>query len=177
MTKEELRQEFNRPNFKQALKEYHGTRCVNCGSDEGVQFHHIVPLATGGTNCITNIVPLCYRCHQLAHGAVNIRETYRAVKTGRKRKKLNNLEEAVRQFRECEIGTVGFKAITGMAEGTHLTDCRALTEYLESIGIKSIKNNVDLLNRPKHKGSEKNYFATVTYLDGRIEYIPRKGEA
>lgn len=177
MTKEELRQEFNRPNFKQALKEYHGTRCVNCGSDEGVQFHHIIPLALGGTNCITNIVPLCHVCHKLVHGADKLAITFKPENTGRKRKQLRNLEEAVRRFRECEVGTAGFKSITGIAKGTHLSDCSTLSEYLESIGIKNIKNNVDLLNSPKHKNSEKNYFATVTYLDGRVEYIPRKGQA
>ena len=46
-----------------------GTICCNCCSYEGnnIIFHHIVPLSLGGTNNITNIVPICEKCHNLIH--------------------------------------------------------------------------------------------------------------
>lgn len=166
MTKEELRTEFNRPSFKQALEAYHGKRCVNCGSDEQIVFHHIVPLADGGTNCITNIVPLCWLCHQKAHGSVNIRERYKAEKSGRKPKQLNNIEENVQRYINCEIGSNELKELLGMPKGSHLADSKAFTYYLNSIGIKSLTNNVDILNSPKMKGKnrKKDYKAKIVYL-------------
>ena len=161
MTKEELRIEFNRPSFKQALREYHGTRCVNCGSDENVEFHHIVPLVHGGTNCITNIVPLCAGCHVASHGGVY---GGNKKKGGRPRTKLNNPEENVQRYINCEIGTKELKELLGIKRS--LTDSAPLKEYLHSIGIKSVTNNVDILNSPKMKKQKrkKDYKAKIVYL-------------
>ena len=55
--------QFNRPSFKDELKDKLGTVCCNCGSNLDVEYHHVVPLALGGTNNIGNIVPLCHVCH------------------------------------------------------------------------------------------------------------------
>lgn len=46
-----------------------GAVCCNCYSYEGnnIIFHHIVPVSLGGTNNLTNIVPICERCHNLIH--------------------------------------------------------------------------------------------------------------
>jgi hypothetical protein len=43
--------------------------CGNCLSDEGdkIIFHHIVPVILGGTDNLSNIVPLCDKCHKLIH--------------------------------------------------------------------------------------------------------------
>ena len=166
MTKEELRTEFNRVSFRQALVSYHGNRCVNCGSDDRVQFHHIVPLADGGTNCITNIVPLCWYCHQKAHGSVNIRKRYQAEKGGRKPKKLENVEINVQRYIDCEIGSNELKKLLGLGKASHLADSVAFKNYLHSIGIKSVTNNVDILNSPKMKNQtqRKPYKAKIEYL-------------
>jgi len=45
----------------EVLKELKGTICCNCGIDYNneIMFHHIVPLSFGGTDKITNIVPIC----------------------------------------------------------------------------------------------------------------------
>lgn len=136
MTKAELRTEFNRPLFKQKLREYHGCRCVNCNSDDRVEYHHIVALADGGTNNITNIVPLCWECHQKAHGSKNVRERHRAVHTGRPSKKLNEIERNVQLFIDCRIGAKEFKEEVGLGKATHINDNKAVKEYLHSIGIK-----------------------------------------
>lgn len=39
-----------------------GMKCFECGED-AEQTHHVVPLSQGGTKT----VPLCKRCHTLAH--------------------------------------------------------------------------------------------------------------
>ncbi len=41
--------------------------CVNCGSTEGIQWHHIVPYQYGGKDVESNIVPLCHSCHVAVH--------------------------------------------------------------------------------------------------------------
>lgn len=174
MTKEELREEFNRPSFKQALKKYHGERCVNCGSDELVEFHHIVPLKLGGTNCITNIVPLCWECHQKAHGATKIKGW--SKKGGRPRKELQDFDNCFLAYRECMIGTNELKRRLGIKESIHLTGNRTVKAYLESLGIASITNNVDLLNCNKMKNSKKKKLleTRIRYLDGTEERINPK---
>lgn len=43
-------------------------KCVNCGKSNDLHLHHIVPLAIGGTNNISNIVILCSECHGKIHG-------------------------------------------------------------------------------------------------------------
>lgn len=38
-------------------------RCLACGSTSQLTVDHIVPLSRGGSNEITNIQPLCFRCN------------------------------------------------------------------------------------------------------------------
>ena len=42
-------------------------KCCNCGITTDIQWHHIVPLALGGNDIETNIVPICIKCHALIH--------------------------------------------------------------------------------------------------------------
>ncbi len=39
-------------------------RCVNCGSNEKLEYDHIIPLAKGGSNTDRNIQLLCERCNR-----------------------------------------------------------------------------------------------------------------
>ena len=63
-------------------------KCMNCGSESQLQYHHIVPIAYGGNDVITNVVVLCSRCHSLTHygngGIINHND---AVKLGIQRAK------------------------------------------------------------------------------------------
>lgn len=54
-------------SFEKLHKEL-GKRCGNCGSENNIQYHHIVPLAKGGNDILSNIAPLCEDCHRLVHG-------------------------------------------------------------------------------------------------------------
>ena len=40
---------------------------MNCKKEKNIQYHHIVPLALGGQDILSNIVPLCSECHSLIH--------------------------------------------------------------------------------------------------------------
>lgn len=163
MTKEELRAEFNKASFKQKLREYHGCRCVNCNSDDRVEYHHIVALADGGTNRITNIVPLCWECHQKAHSSKTVAERHKPERTGRPMKELKNLEENVQLYIDCKIGTRELKERIGLRG--NLTDSVPFRRYINSIGIKSVSNNVDLINsKSKYEWEVKEYRAKIDYL-------------
>lgn len=42
-------------------------RCAECGCQYGLDLHHIVPLALGGTNDADNLEWLCGDCHRKKH--------------------------------------------------------------------------------------------------------------
>jgi 5-methylcytosine-specific restriction endonuclease McrA len=44
--------------------------CVLCAADEHLTVHHIVSVADGGTNDLSNLVVLCERHHDLVHRGV-----------------------------------------------------------------------------------------------------------
>jgi len=39
-------------------------KCFECGSEEDIHHHHVVPKSLGGTK----MLPLCSKCHSLVHG-------------------------------------------------------------------------------------------------------------
>ena len=41
-----------------------GGRCIKCGSQENLEFDHIIPLAKGGSNTSRNIQLLCEKCNR-----------------------------------------------------------------------------------------------------------------
>lgn len=41
-------------------------KCANCGSKYEV-VHHIIPIASGGKDNVENLIPLCRKCHLIAH--------------------------------------------------------------------------------------------------------------
>ncbi|MCA1670458.1 MAG: HNH endonuclease, partial [Thermomicrobia bacterium] len=53
-------------NRQIALRQY-GHRCAQCGIGGVLHVHHIIPRARGGSNDLSNLVPLCPTCHALAH--------------------------------------------------------------------------------------------------------------
>jgi 5-methylcytosine-specific restriction endonuclease McrA len=53
------------------VKERDGDKCTQCGYPDGfrrrsreLHVHHVIPLAKGGTNEITNLITLCHVCHR-----------------------------------------------------------------------------------------------------------------
>jgi predicted transcriptional regulator len=64
-----------------------GSVCSNCGSNEELQYHHIIPLNAGGKNIRSNIVCLCGSCHDLVHGITRKGYHNESVKKGIKEAK------------------------------------------------------------------------------------------
>lgn len=150
MSYEQLRLEFNRQRFKTELQKKLGSKCINCESEVDVEYHHVVPLALGGTNKITNIVPLCHVCHQIAHGSKNIRVLRRSEHTGRKRlPPPNDYEKILNDYLHGFFGRRECEEKLGLSTGDKLTDKWYFKEYLEKYGIKKFKNKIDILSQKK----------------------------
>lgn len=170
-TYKDLRTEYNTPSFKQELFNIHGTRCINCGSDLDVELHHIVPLGLGGTNRITNIVPLCHLCHQKAHGSVNIRKICRAENTGRPKKKpVNGYKDILYDYLHGEFGRKECEQKLQLGRATKLTDRWFFREYLAENNIVKYKNKIDLFNCSNRSKADRTnqVIAVIEYGNGNV---------
>ena len=161
------------PTLREELAQRLGCACANCGSTDGVEFHHIVPVRMGGTNNITNFTVLCFKCHLAVHG-LNA-ATWRR---GGGRKRIEIDENVLDDYFKCRIGTAECKELLGFAQNTHLTDRANIREYMRKCGIKAYRNNVDLLRvqdrRIGHKvTSSKDIVGWIEYTDGRREEFDR----
>lgn len=67
MTPEKIRQEFNNKVRLYFLEKH--PFCQYCGN-KTTQIHHLIPVADGGDNRESNLIPLCDKCHSLAHGRI-----------------------------------------------------------------------------------------------------------
>lgn len=185
---EKLKQETRRATFRERLKRELGNVCINCGSTEDIEYHHVVPLKLNGTNNLTNIVPLCYACHKAVHNGRHISEYNVGKKGGRKTK--TNDETAYMAFEKYisgEIGNRKCKEMLGYKFNGTINSTRQYHDFLNSKGIKKVKNNIDILgtNSPGKlvhgavvgkiiylDGSERPMFFNDTWLND-VEYIPR----
>ena len=120
-------------------------KCANCGSTDNLYLHHIVPLTLGGTNNLSNIVPLCGNCHSKVHGtkATNIRELVRigkekakekakeeggVFKEGRPRVDPARIEEALKML-TVNGGDKSYKQVAHLTGISVKTLCRRQQEY------------------------------------------------
>lgn len=107
-----------------------GNICCNCGDNRNIEFHHIVPLSLGGKDILTNIVPLCNRCHNLIHN-VNMgagilgpqsEKFQKALKEGRvgrpKIKITDNYLEAYADWKEKKITATEAMKRAGVSRAT-----------------------------------------------------------
>jgi len=62
-------------SIKHSVREQDGYKCVCCGkkmAQAELHVHHIIPLYKFGTNCTTNLVTLCYSCHNKQHPGITV---------------------------------------------------------------------------------------------------------
>ena len=169
--KSKERQETVNSSFRKQLIEECGKICVNCGSSEYIEYHHIVPLFLGGSNNFSNIVPLCNRCHKAAHKGRHMSLYVNKKNSGRSA--LNTDEYAYSVFDKyimCEIGTRECKELLGYANKTPLRERTQFVKYRKEKGIKDYRNNVDII-RAKRGSSLNCISGYVLYEDGTRKYF------
>ena len=145
-----MRQEFAKDSFRKMLKDELGDKCANCGKDEGIEYHHVVPLAHGGTNNLGNIVPLCVECHKKAHnGHIHGEAFLKAREDGRVGRKHKMSYEECLPYLEAyfsnKIGASEFKGKCKFKPGTKMCNIGYVKRYKKEHGIGYFYNNVDLL--------------------------------
>ena len=139
---------------REAIEEC-GAFCANCGSRENIQYHHIVPLAFGGNNVLTNIVPLCEDCHYKAH----MKYKHKGVQgaTGRPRKDAPvGYKDILTRYVTGALSGKNAKQMLGLGETSKLAEQWYYKEFLSDMGIKRIE-----------KKTIKD--VTIHYKDGRKE--------
>ena len=141
MIYEQLRTEFTKQSFRNELKNKLGSICVNCESTDNIEYHHIVPLANGGTNRITNIVPLCGECHSKVHN-----KPYRDHTKGGRPKAIEfkDAEPILHRYFRNEIGKLETCELLGIKGNS--TWERLTKEYKQKHNITKFYNNIDLKN-------------------------------
>lgn len=48
-----------------------GHTCQDCGSNENLEIHHILPVSQGGKNVLNNLKTVCEKCHVLNYKDVH----------------------------------------------------------------------------------------------------------
>ena len=143
------RNEFSKESFRNVLKEELGEYCYNCGSKEYIEYHHIVPVIYGGTNRLTNIVPLCVSCHYKAHNKTNAEGIENAKKNKTVGRKHSIPYEVcypyIADYIHGRIGKKEFKARCGYSEKYKLDKCSYIEKYKKENGISTFKNIIDVI--------------------------------
>ena len=141
---EELKQEFSNLGFREHMKSILGNKCVNCGSTDNIEYHHIVPLINGGTNKLSNIVPLCDSCHYKAHD----KNKFKTRKAGRNRLvNYKDAESILHKYYKEEIGTKECKQLLGISINNKSTWYTLRKEYEMHHQVdENFYNHIDILN-------------------------------
>lgn len=168
MDLEELRSEYRNMLLNGTLAAL-GTKCVNCGSTENIEFHHIVPLLLGGTNRLRNIVPLCNRCHKAAHRGRHISHYQNTKNSGRKSNVTDETAFSVLdKWADGQIGNKKCAELIGVKRPDDgkpftITQYAQYKKWCKMQGYKSVKNILDSKVINGSKAIDENTF--VVFID------------
>jgi len=142
LTREELQvlHQQGRENIPE-LDDWYGHKCANCGTTEDVHYHHIVPLSIGGTNAVTNMVPLCQQCHYLVHHGVRLDLTVLKKMVGGRPRCLptDEMKKAWVDYIYCRIPRCELERVLGH---TRRSQAKWMSDILESEKIDQFHNNI-----------------------------------
>lgn len=163
-----IRSQTTNYTYRRAVKQL-GDKCVNCGSSDRIEYHHIVPVCVGGTNSITNIVPLCRKCHLLAHSALP-RKAH-AKQGGRHRKPLP--DDYLSTFEDYFNAVIGSKEFCErLGTGKHACEVEEFKAFLEERGVTYFRSMVDYYDK-LHRGERCVCLGFADGSTGRIFYYPQ----
>ena len=149
MKENDLRNEYRKLKLSGELAASLGCTCSNCGSSESIEYHHIVPLHLGGTNRLTNIVPLCNRCHKSAHRGRHISHYINQSNGGRPNKVSDKVAfKALDMWADGQIGTRKLRQLMGLKDkrsngGSAVNTYPQYHRWLKDRGYECVKNTLD----------------------------------
>ena len=133
--------------FRKVLLQHYGgaKKCVCCGEpiSEPI-WHHILPVANGGQDIVTNIVPVCEFCHKAIH---NMKPAFyykcKANNSGGRPKKkwVDNAEDIFDDYLHCRISKI--EAKERLKVKYNFCDRPEYKEWLFKQNVKSARNNLD----------------------------------
>lgn len=130
------------------LIQLRGDRCINCGSPDEIEWHHVVPLEIGGNDVDTNLVPLCHSCHMaVTHHELVLKTSGRVHgNSGRKRTVPDNYKDILHDYLYGRISKTECTVRLGLSVKNKgwISESPWFDEYLDELGIKSFRNNIEL---------------------------------
>lgn len=162
-----------RQTVSDEIKSIVGRKCCNCGTTENIEYHHIVPLSLGGNDVVTNIVPLCHRCHKAAHCGRHINHYTASSNGGRKTKAIGDKAKSVFEaYLNGEIGNRKACEILGYADGSQIKSVKAFNQFIHNKGISKVRNLIDVVGVNRLNGLITGCcVGEIEYLDGHKENI------
>ena len=165
-----LKREFTRESFRSFLEDNIEKVCCNCGSQSNVEYHHIVPLFRGGTNKLSNIVPLCNQCHKAVHFGRHLSKYKNTEHMGRPRKAelMPDTETLLWKWAKGQIGSSECVERMGYAKTSHIKDLRIYKDFIKKHDIANVRNTFDiiLMNGVLDHGKQT---SIIRYADGTLE--------
>lgn len=147
--------------------------CINCGATDDIQMHHVVPLIFGGSDCASNMVPLCCKCHNATHHAKNISEYIGTSQSGGRPPKCDDATafSAMDMLANGEIGERRCQELMLLGHRTHVKMTSQYRKWKRMRGIKNVKNYFDVTATLSAKRmiseSERIVVGFIEYDDGR----------
>ena len=124
---------------KRKVSEFWKNRCAVCGNNDFLEFHHIIPVAAGGTDDYDNLILLCACCHAKVHN-----RTFNPEKPNCKTSiDYETAKPILDLYFSNQIGT---KEKLNLSQKTHLTESSLYKRYKREHNIDKFYNNVDLIN-------------------------------
>lgn len=162
-----------RQTVSDEIKDLVGSTCCNCGINQNIEYHHIVPLFLGGNDVVTNIVPLCHQCHKAAHCGRHTSHYAKSVNGGRKSKAIGeNATNVFELYLNGEIGNRKACELLGYADGARINGVKAFKQFLSERGILKIRNLIDIVGTTRLNGLINGAcVGEITYCNGRKENI------
>lgn len=144
MNEHDLREEYNCLRDNGTLANMLGAVCVNCGEKDNIEYHHIVPLHLGGTNRMSNIVPMCNRCHKAAHNGRHMLE-YRNERSGGRHSNISDRAafKILDKWADGQIGNRKCSEMMKIAQHTVIASVQ-YKKWCAARGYKKVRNTLDI---------------------------------
>lgn len=126
--------------------------CFECGSDNGIEYHHVVPYIKGGTKTI----PLCIECHGKVHSIdfVKVRELKKiGIQRAKERGVVFGRRVGVKEPIEKWLAKESTQKIIPLLKqrisyvkiskivGCSISKVQKVSDYLKNNNINTIQNN------------------------------------